>query len=52
MPKPAQDDDRDRARDVVGQPERVDHVDERDGREGEGESEAGDDAQRALRGRR
>jgi hypothetical protein len=41
-----QDCDRDRALDVVGQAERVDHVDERDRGEREGEDQADDDAER------
>ena len=41
-----QDGDREVAQQVAGQPERVDHVDKRHGREGEGEGEAGDDAKR------
>ena len=46
-----QDDDRDVAQQVARQAERVDHVDEGDDREGEGEDEAGDDT-RAVDGAR
>ncbi len=45
-PEAEQDGDRQVAQQVPGQPERVDHVDERHRREGEGERQAGDDPER------
>ena len=41
-----EDDDRDVPQQVVGKPERVDHVDQREEDEGEGEDQSGDDAER------
>ena len=47
MPNPTSTTISERPGDVVGQAERVDHVDQRDRREGEGEGEPGDHAERA-----
>ena len=45
-PEAEQDGDGDVAQEIVGQPKRVDHVDERDGGEREREGQPGDDPER------